>query len=291
MILDIDRWLLIIEINAPSFPRRLSVLAGMTSLACNVLFYDYRGYGWSTGVPLASNLIGDMAHVKAQLPALLTELLQPVQQAPALVSAVGSAFASSSRRQSLPPLFVMGRSMGSMAALELARLFASSGNDNGNGNGSGNSIRLAGLLLDSAIASIRRMPPWMDMLHQHQQEHQQQAPRMTRGNTGSSSTGSSTSNSTRSQSLAAVVESAPDPFENVAKAKALRLSGLPMWAIHGKQDTLVPKENAEELMGMGAGGAEGGGGKVKAKANGKIRLELVDGGDHNNLKDGARWHR
>jgi pimeloyl-ACP methyl ester carboxylesterase len=63
----------------------------------SLMVVDYRGYGWSTGQPLTSTLLPDVEAVYQCLPGVFTE----------------AALAGS-------PLIVMGRSLGSACAIELA---------------------------------------------------------------------------------------------------------------------------------------------------------------------------
>lgn len=85
-----------------------------TRLGINLLVADYRGYGSSDGQPSASHLLADAVAVYEQMPELLAENdLRP------------------------QPLFVMGRSLGSAAALEIAR---QAGDE------------IAGLILESGFA-------------------------------------------------------------------------------------------------------------------------------------------
>ncbi len=69
-------------------------------IGVSLIVVDYRGYGWSTGSPLASKLLSD---AEAVLPAL------------------ASVFASAGITESC--LFVMGRSLGSAPAVHLASAF------------------------------------------------------------------------------------------------------------------------------------------------------------------------
>lgn len=73
---------------APEF-RRIGV---------NLLIVDYRGYGWSTGTPTFTSLLADVKPVREALPDVL--------------QAVGKG-----------ALFVMGRSLGSAPAIEMAYLY------------------------------------------------------------------------------------------------------------------------------------------------------------------------
>ncbi len=72
-------------------------------IGTNLLVVDYRGYGWSTGTPTVTTLLTDVKAVHAALPELL-------QQAGLGIS----------------PLFVMGRSLGSAPAIEIASLYPDS---------------------------------------------------------------------------------------------------------------------------------------------------------------------
>jgi hypothetical protein len=94
----------------------------MRECSCSFLAIDYRGYGWSTGEPRASNLIGDMTHIYQQLPALLRRLHRDFCNDDGAGGAGGAGAPPLSWVDGYPPVFVMGRSMGSMAAIELARL-------------------------------------------------------------------------------------------------------------------------------------------------------------------------
>ncbi|MCI5164841.1 MAG: alpha/beta hydrolase [Candidatus Electrothrix sp. GM3_4] len=63
----------------------------------NVLVTDYRGYGWSDGVPSFSTLLADSHVLYSELKKILAE------------------------REYKPTVFIMGRSLGSAPAIELAR--------------------------------------------------------------------------------------------------------------------------------------------------------------------------
>ncbi|MCI5124994.1 MAG: alpha/beta fold hydrolase [Candidatus Electrothrix sp. AR5] len=63
----------------------------------NVLVTDYRGYGWSDGEPSFSTLLADSHILYAELKKILAE------------------------REYKPTVFIMGRSLGSASAIELAR--------------------------------------------------------------------------------------------------------------------------------------------------------------------------
>lgn len=63
----------------------------------SLIVIDYRGYGWSTGTPLASTILPDAQRAADALPGILAEA--------GLVN---------------PPLFLMGRSLGSAPAIDLA---------------------------------------------------------------------------------------------------------------------------------------------------------------------------
>jgi hypothetical protein len=85
-----------------------------TGAGIALLVMDYRGYGTSSGIPTASNLVSD---------------------APALFSGVSNIFAE--YELSPPRLYAMGRSLGSVPAIELA---ATQGG------------RLAGLIIESGFS-------------------------------------------------------------------------------------------------------------------------------------------
>ncbi|MCI5163054.1 MAG: alpha/beta hydrolase [Candidatus Electrothrix sp. AX5] len=65
----------------------------------NVLVTDYRGYGWSDGVPSFSTLLADSHVLYSELKKILAE------------------------REYKPTVFIMGRSLGSAPAIELARKY------------------------------------------------------------------------------------------------------------------------------------------------------------------------
>ncbi|CAK8718147.1 Serine aminopeptidase S33 domain-containing protein [Candidatus Electrothrix laxa] len=65
----------------------------------NVLITDYRGYGWSDGVPSCSTLLADSHILYAELNKMLVE------------------------RGYRPIIFIMGRSLGSASAIELAQKY------------------------------------------------------------------------------------------------------------------------------------------------------------------------
>jgi pimeloyl-ACP methyl ester carboxylesterase len=69
-----------------------------TGLGINLLVVDYRGYGSSDGQPTASHLLSDAVKVYEQTGSLLVE-----------------------NELKIKPLFVMGRSLGSAAAIEIAQ--------------------------------------------------------------------------------------------------------------------------------------------------------------------------
>lgn len=66
------------------------------NIGCNLLVMSYRGYGWSTGTPTVSSLFKDAEKLLFEVSALLTRL----------------GFSG--------PLFIMGRSLGSASAIDLA---------------------------------------------------------------------------------------------------------------------------------------------------------------------------
>ncbi len=65
----------------------------------NVLVTDYRGYGWSDGVPSFSTLLADSHILYSELKKILAE------------------------REYKPTIFIMGRSLGSASAIELAQKY------------------------------------------------------------------------------------------------------------------------------------------------------------------------
>jgi len=87
----------------------------------SILAVDYRGYGWSTGAPLISTLVQDAHAITAALPELLKE-------------------------HGLSPktLWVMGRSLGSVWACELAN--------------SSLHLPLGGVIIESGFASLKKLP-------------------------------------------------------------------------------------------------------------------------------------
>ncbi|MBK8027185.1 MAG: alpha/beta fold hydrolase [Chloroflexi bacterium] len=85
-------------------------------IGASLLVVDYRGYGWSTGFPLASKLLPDAEAVVAALPSMFA-----------------TAKVSESR------LFVMGRSLGSAPAVHAACTFPD---------------RFQGLILESGFADM-----------------------------------------------------------------------------------------------------------------------------------------
>lgn len=85
-------------------------------IGTSLLVVDYRGYGWSTGSPLASKLLSDAEAVVPALPSILSN---------AEVDAV--------------PLFLMGRSLGSAPAVHLAYTFPD---------------RFKGLIIESGFADM-----------------------------------------------------------------------------------------------------------------------------------------
>ena len=66
-------------------------------IGLSLLVVDYRGYGWSTGTPLVSTLLTDVEPVMAALPGIFAE------------AGLGE-----------PPLYIMGRSLGSAPAIHAA---------------------------------------------------------------------------------------------------------------------------------------------------------------------------
>jgi pimeloyl-ACP methyl ester carboxylesterase len=97
-----------------------SIAPFYTSLGISLLVADYRGYGWSDGFPTASSLVRDAPRVFEALGQMLAEAGSEVPQ----------------------PVFVMGRSLGSAAAIEVARHHHEA---------------IAGLILESGFAHTLRL--------------------------------------------------------------------------------------------------------------------------------------
>jgi alpha-beta hydrolase superfamily lysophospholipase len=91
-----------------------------TSLGISLLVADYRGYGWSGGFPTASSLVRDAPLVFETLGQMLKEAGSEVPQ----------------------QVFVMGRSLGSAAAIEVARHHQEA---------------IAGLIIESGFAHTSRL--------------------------------------------------------------------------------------------------------------------------------------
>jgi pimeloyl-ACP methyl ester carboxylesterase len=91
-----------------------------TDLGISLLVADYRGYGWSDGVPTASSLVRDAPLVFDALGQMLAEAGGGVPQR----------------------VFVMGRSLGSAAAIEVARHHQEA---------------IAGLIIESGFAHTLRL--------------------------------------------------------------------------------------------------------------------------------------
>jgi len=91
-----------------------------TELGISLLVADYRGYGWSGGFPTASSLIRDAPLVFEALEHMLKEAVSEVPQR----------------------VFVMGRSLGSAAAIEVARHHQEA---------------IAGLIIESGFAHTLRL--------------------------------------------------------------------------------------------------------------------------------------
>lgn len=83
-----------------------SIAPFYTDLGISLLVADYRGYGWSDGLPTASSLVHDA-------PLVFEALGQILQEA-------GSEVPPFDRLRTLQRVFVMGRSLGSAAAIEVA---------------------------------------------------------------------------------------------------------------------------------------------------------------------------
>jgi len=97
-----------------------SIAPFYTSLGISLLVADYRGYGWSDGLPTASNLVHD---------------------APLVFQALGQMLGEAGG-QVPPRVFVMGRSLGSAAAIEVACRHQEA---------------LAGLIIESGFAHTARL--------------------------------------------------------------------------------------------------------------------------------------
>jgi pimeloyl-ACP methyl ester carboxylesterase len=91
-----------------------------TGLGISLLVADYRGYGWSDGLPTASSLVHDAPSVFEALGQMLEEVGGEVPQR----------------------VFVMGRSLGSAAAIEVARHHQEA---------------IAGLIIESGFAHTLRL--------------------------------------------------------------------------------------------------------------------------------------
>jgi pimeloyl-ACP methyl ester carboxylesterase len=91
-----------------------------TGLGISLLVADYRGYGWSDGFPTASSLVHDAPLVFEALRQMLKE-----------------AGAEAPQR-----VFIMGRSLGSAAAIEVARNYQEA---------------IAGLIIESGFADTSRL--------------------------------------------------------------------------------------------------------------------------------------
>jgi alpha-beta hydrolase superfamily lysophospholipase len=170
-----------------------SIGPGFTEVGLNFLVTEYRGYGWSSGTPSATTLLTDAEHLYGEL---RTRLLAKGYSG---------------------PFFVMGRSLGSACAIDLAARH----NDDKD---------FAGLIIDSGFA--RTLP------------------------------------------LARTLGLDPDrlgiteenSFNN--EAKIARVT-KPTLILHGREDQLIPLQQAEQLM--AACGA-------RAK-----ELQVIPGADHNSL--------
>ncbi len=97
-----------------------SIASLYTDLGISLLVADYRGYGWSDGLPTASSLIQDAPLVFEALGQVLGEVGGEVPQR----------------------VFVMGRSLGSAAAIEVARHHQEA---------------IAGLIIESGFAHTSRL--------------------------------------------------------------------------------------------------------------------------------------
>ena len=99
-----------------------------TDLGISLLVADYRGYGWSDGFPTASSLVHDAPLVFEALGQMLR---------PELVEGLEEAGSEIPQR-----VFVMGRSLGSAAAIEVARHHQEA---------------IAGLIIESGFAHTLRL--------------------------------------------------------------------------------------------------------------------------------------
>ena len=159
----------------------------------NFLVTEYRGYGWSSGTPTASNLLADAEQLYRELTADLKS----------------QGYSG--------PFFVMGRSLGSSCAIDLAARH----NDD---------TDFAGLIIDSGFARTLPLARTLGL---------------------------------DPDSLGITEENA---FNN--EAKIARMT-KPTLILHGREDQLIPLQQAEQLM--AACGA-------RAK-----ELQVIPGADHNSL--------
>jgi alpha-beta hydrolase superfamily lysophospholipase len=97
-----------------------SIAPFYTNLGISLLVADYRGYGWSDGFPTASSLVHDAPLVFQALGQMMKEAKNEVPQR----------------------VFVMGRSLGSAAAIEVARHHQET---------------IAGLIIESGFAHTSRL--------------------------------------------------------------------------------------------------------------------------------------
>lgn len=89
-------------------------------IGASLLVVDYRGYGWSTGRPLVSALLSDVEAVQKALPEIRTK------------GNIGNV-----------PLYLMGRSLGSIPAVHMAHLYPD---------------QFKGLIIESGFAHVM---PWL----------------------------------------------------------------------------------------------------------------------------------
>jgi len=113
-----------------------SIASLYTGLGISLLVADYRGYGWSDGLPTASSLVHDAPLVFEALGQMLRPEPCPESRRRA-VEGLKEAGSEVPQR-----VFVMGRSLGSAAAIEVARHHQEA---------------IAGLIIESGFAHTVRL--------------------------------------------------------------------------------------------------------------------------------------